>query len=250
MQLLVFVLASAMVLGGALGVILRSQPGPLPRSSLVLTLFGIAVLFVAQNAQFLAVVQVIVYAGAIVVLFLFVIMLLGVDRSEDLRVEPFKVQRPVAVVIGLAIVGLVGTAVLTGAGTSSRAITGEKSLGGTLSGTEPNINKLARSLFSTYVFAFEVTSILLIVAVLATVVLARRPFRVEPPSRSSRCSGRTGASTVRVTARRRAGRRTSKRCGRDAGGARHADADLVPPPGGRPVRHGRRWGCSSGATRS
>jgi NADH-ubiquinone/plastoquinone oxidoreductase subunit 6 len=85
----------------------------------------------------------------------------------------------VAVVIGLAIIGLVGTAVLTGAGTNSRAITGEKSLGGTLSGTEPNINKLARSLFSTYVFAFEVTSILLIVAVLATVILARRPFRVE-----------------------------------------------------------------------
>jgi hypothetical protein len=53
-------------------------------------------------------------------------------------------------------------------------------LGGTLSGTEPNINKLARSLFSTYVFAFEVTSILLIVAVLATVLLARRPFTAEP----------------------------------------------------------------------
>ena len=52
--------------------------------SLVLTLFGIAVLFVAQDASFLAAVQVIVYAGAIVVLFLFVIMLLGVDRAEDL----------------------------------------------------------------------------------------------------------------------------------------------------------------------
>ena len=113
-------------------------------------------------------------------------MLLGVDRSEDLHVEPFKVQRPVAVVIGLAIIGLVGTAVLTGAGTNSRAITGEKSLGGTLSGTEPNINKLARSLFSTYVFAFEVTSILLIVAVLATVILARRPFRIERAEREER----------------------------------------------------------------
>jgi NADH-quinone oxidoreductase subunit J len=79
MQLVVFVLASAMVLGGALGVILRSHPVHCALS-LVLTLFGIAVLFVAQNAQFLAVVQVIVYAGAIVVLFLFVIMLLGVDR--------------------------------------------------------------------------------------------------------------------------------------------------------------------------
>jgi NADH-quinone oxidoreductase subunit J len=185
MQLVVFILAGAMVIGGALGVILRSHPVHCALS-LILTLFGIAVLFVAQNAQFLAVVQVIVYAGAIVVLFLFVIMLLGVDRSEDLRVEPFKVQRPVAIVVGLAIVGLVATAVLAGAGEDSKAITGEKSVGGTLTGSEPNIDKLARSLFSTYVFAFEVTSILLIVAVLATVILARRPFRIERAEREER----------------------------------------------------------------
>ena len=164
MELFVFIVAGAMVLGGALGVILRAHPVH-AALSLVLTLFGIAVLFVAQEAHFLAVVQVIVYAGAIVVLFLFVIMLLGVDRSEDLRIEPFKVQRPVAIVVGVAIIGLVGAAVLAGAGSDSHAITGEKSVGGTLSGTEPNIDKLARSLFSTYVFAFEVTSILLIVAV-------------------------------------------------------------------------------------
>ncbi len=63
------------------------------------------------------------------VLFLFVIMLLGVDRSEDLRVEPFRVQRPVAIIIGVAIVGLVGTAVLSGAGDSSKTITGERSVG-------------------------------------------------------------------------------------------------------------------------
>ena len=179
MELFVFVLAAAMVLGGALGVILRPHPVH-AALSLVLTLFGIAVLFVAQGAHFLAVVQVIVYAGAIVVLFLFVIMLLGVDRSDDLRVEPFRVQRPVAIIIGVAIVGLVGTAVLSGAGDNSRTITGERSVGGTLTGSEPDIEKLARSLFSSYVFAFEATSILLVVAVLATVILARRPFKVEP----------------------------------------------------------------------
>ena len=61
------------------------EPGRRSALSLVGTLFGIAVLFVAQEANFLAAVQVIVYAGAIVVLFLFVIMLLGVDRSDDLR---------------------------------------------------------------------------------------------------------------------------------------------------------------------
>jgi NADH-quinone oxidoreductase subunit J len=180
MELVVFVAAAIMVLGGALGVILRPHPVH-AALSLVLTLFGIAVLFVAQQANFLAVVQVIVYAGAIVVLFLFVIMLLGVDRTDDIRVEPFKVQRPVAIIIGLSIVGLVGAAVLSGAGDESRAITGERSVGGNLADGGPDINQLARSLFSDYVFAFEVTSILLVVAVMATVILARRPFRIEAP---------------------------------------------------------------------
>ena len=87
MELFVFVVAAAMVLGGAVGVVVRSHPVH-AALSLVLTLFGIAVLFIAQEAHFLAAVQVIVYAGAIVVLFLFVIMLLGVDNTEDLHVEP------------------------------------------------------------------------------------------------------------------------------------------------------------------
>ena len=69
--------------------------------SLVLTLFGVAVHFVALGAHFLAAVQVIVYAGAIVVLFLFVIMLLGVDRADDLSIEPFPIQRPLAAVVGI-----------------------------------------------------------------------------------------------------------------------------------------------------
>ena len=77
-----------MVIAGALGVIMRSNPVH-AALSLVLTLFGVAVHFVALEAHFLAAVQVIVYAGAIVVLFLFVIMLLGVDKAEDLSIEPF-----------------------------------------------------------------------------------------------------------------------------------------------------------------
>ena len=97
MELLVFVLASAMVLAGAVGVITYRNPVH-AALGLVLTLFGIAVHFVSMEAHFLAAVQVIVYAGAIVVLFLFVIMLLGVDRAEDLSVEPFQIQRPLAVI--------------------------------------------------------------------------------------------------------------------------------------------------------
>ncbi len=94
---IVFVVAAAIILAGAVGVVLAGNPVH-SALSLVATLFGIAVLFVAQDAHFLAAVQVIVYAGAIVVLFLFVIMLLGVDRSEDLRVDPLGGQRPAAAV--------------------------------------------------------------------------------------------------------------------------------------------------------
>ncbi|HRW40636.1 MAG TPA: NADH-quinone oxidoreductase subunit J, partial [Microthrixaceae bacterium] len=104
-EMFTFLIAGAIVLGGALGVVLLRNPVH-NALSLVGTLFGIAVLFVAQDAQFLAAVQVIVYAGAIVVLFLFVIMLLGVDEAEDLSVEPLVGQRPVAIIAGVAIAGL------------------------------------------------------------------------------------------------------------------------------------------------
>ena len=95
MDWVVFVVSAAAVLAGALGVVLSSHPVH-AALMLVLTLFGVAVLFVAQEAHFLAAVQVIVYAGAIVVLFLFVIMLLGVDRTENVRAERLPGQRPIA----------------------------------------------------------------------------------------------------------------------------------------------------------
>src|SRR5919106_282457 len=104
-ELVVFVVAAVMVLGGAVGVIIRSHPVH-AALSLILTLFGVAVLFVAQEAHFLAAVQVIVYAGAIVVLFLFVIMLLGVDAAEDLSTDPLGGQRPAAAVVSVAGLGL------------------------------------------------------------------------------------------------------------------------------------------------
>jgi NADH-quinone oxidoreductase subunit J len=172
MELVVFVLSAAMVLVGALGVILRSNPVH-AALSLVLTLFGIAVMFVAQEAHFLAAVQVIVYAGAIVVLFLFVIMLLGVDRSEDIRVEPFKVQRPLAAIVGLGVVGLVAASIVA----SRDAIGGGSGSLDTPTSTgngDSNIRQIAESVFGDYVVAFEVTSILLVVAVVGTVMLTRR----------------------------------------------------------------------------
>jgi NADH-quinone oxidoreductase subunit J len=177
METVVFVLAGGMVLAGALGVVLRANPVHCALS-LIVTLFGIAVLFIAQDANFLAAVQVIVYAGAIVVLFLFVIMLLGVDQVENLEVDALKGQRPVAAALGVAAVGLIIMAVFAAGG---RRVTGAHSVSGALTTGEPDINVLAKSLFSDYVFAFELTSLLLVIAVLATVMLARRPRpRVRP----------------------------------------------------------------------
>src|SRR5690606_26833275 len=99
-DVVVFAVAAAAALAGALGVVL-SRNAVHAALGLVLSLFGVAVLFVDLGAHFLAAVQVIVYAGAIVVLFLFVIMLLGVDRSEDLSIEPIAGQRPLAAIAGL-----------------------------------------------------------------------------------------------------------------------------------------------------
>jgi NADH-quinone oxidoreductase subunit J len=177
MDAAVFIVAATIILVGALGVVLRSNPVHCALS-LVMTLFGIAVLFIAQEAQFLAAVQVIVYAGAIVVLFLFVIMLLGVDSAEDLSVEPLAGQRPAAVIAGVAMGGLLLAAIFSGA----RAVTGAKASSGAIDPNEANIVTLARSLFTDYVFAFELTSALLVIAVVGAVVLARRGPKDEEVS--------------------------------------------------------------------
>jgi NADH-quinone oxidoreductase subunit J len=169
MELVIFVLASAMVLGGAVSVVAMRSPVH-AALGLILTLFGIAVHFVALEAHFLAAVQVIVYAGAIVVLFLFVIMLLGVDRVENLRRDPLPIQRPLAVVVGLGTVALVTVAVLRTRDTIARGEELEAA-------DDSNIRLLARNLFSDQVLAFELTSVLLIVAVAGTVLLTRRQPR-------------------------------------------------------------------------
>jgi NADH-quinone oxidoreductase subunit J len=124
---------------------------------------------------------VIVYAGAIVVLFLFVIMLLGVDATEDLRVEPFKVQRPVAAVVGVALVSLLGIAIVVsrdvGTAVSGSGLEVLEADGS--AAHDGNIKAVARDLFSNNVLAFELTSVLLVIAVVGTVMLARKPKRGE-----------------------------------------------------------------------
>jgi len=177
MELVVFVLASAMMLVGALGVITRRNPVH-AALSLILTLFGVAVHFVALEAYFLAAVQIIVYAGAIVVLFLFVIMLLGVDKAEDLATEPLVAQRWLAGIAGLGLLGLLVVAVSWGVEVLRPRGNGLDTAAQGADG-DANIQQLAQSVFGDYVVAFELTSVLLVVAVVGTVMLARRRMAGE-----------------------------------------------------------------------
>jgi len=174
MDWIVFVAAAVAVLSGALGVVLATHPVH-SALMLVLTLFGVAVLFVAQQAHFLAAVQVIVYAGAIVVLFLFVIMLLGVDREEAVEAEELKGQRPVAIALGALLLGEL--ALLS----SMRFRTPSPRLvAGSITPIQPgrsNVEQLAETIFTRYLLAFEMTSVLLVIAVVGAVVLARKPGR-------------------------------------------------------------------------
>ena len=163
-----FVIAAAICVVGALGVVLARNPVH-SALMLVMTLFGVAVLFVEEDAQFLAAVQVIVYAGAIVVLFLFVIMLLGIDQREAIERDPLPAQRPIAICLG--ILGLAEVLLLA----RGQWPSGARSVSGALGSPADNVQVIGRSIFTTYLLAFEVTSALLAVAVVGAVVLARRP---------------------------------------------------------------------------
>jgi NADH-quinone oxidoreductase subunit J len=195
LEYLVFFAAAAMVLGGAIGVITLKNPVH-AALGLVMTLFGIAVQFVAQEAHFLAAVQVIVYAGAIVVLFLFVIMLLGVDNAMDLSIEPIKVQRPLAAIMGLGLASLITAAVIKA--DSSNVLPGAVGDGinvATETGdSDSNIKQLAENLYGDHVFAFQLTSVLLVVAVAGTVVLTRKWPKAEADDAGGPASSATSGA--------------------------------------------------------
>ena len=176
MTVVLFFVFAALTLGGAIGVVLARNPVHCALF-LVLTLVSVAVLFLLQDAQLVAAVQIIVYAGAIVVLFLFVIMLLGVDRP-DRTDEPLRFQRPVALALGAVVLAevlfLAGHRWATGAHTAR----GVPIKGGQFGS---NIERVARVLFTTFLWPFQITAVLLVIAVVGSVVLARRSGeRPEP----------------------------------------------------------------------
>ena len=168
MAAVIFFVCAGLVLTGALGVIIGRNPVH-SALFLLMTLVSIAVLYLQLDAALVAAIQIVVYASAIVVLFLFVITLLGVDRHEP-RDDSHPFQRAAAIVLGaLAFVGVV--IIVHG----NRWVTGAHSTRGALGPADTgNVETLARSLFTDFIWAFEITAVLLVIAVVGGVVLARR----------------------------------------------------------------------------
>ncbi|RKS69214.1 NADH-quinone oxidoreductase subunit J [Motilibacter peucedani] len=134
---------------------------------LVVTMVVLAAFYLAQSAPFLGVVQIVVYTGAVMMLFLFVLMLVGVDSSESL-VETIRGQRLVGLLLALGFAAIV-------VGALGRAAFGDRRpVGLGAANAQGNVQGIAQLLFTRYVFAFEVTSALLITAALGAMVLTHR----------------------------------------------------------------------------
>jgi len=148
---------------------------------LVADFFCLAVFYLMQDAPFLFAVQIIVYAGAIMVLFLFVLMLVGVDRSDSL-IETLRGHRIASVVAGLAFAALLSFAI-------GQAVFDADPVGLAKANEGGNVLAIARLLYTDYVFSFEVTSALLIVAAVGAMVLAHKE-RIGPRKTQRELSNR------------------------------------------------------------
>jgi NADH-quinone oxidoreductase subunit J len=168
-EAITFWVLGAVAVAGAIGVV-AAPKAVYSALSLASTMIALAVLYVAQDALFLGVVQVVVYTGAVMMLFLFVLMLIGVDSAQSL-VETIRGQRLAALLAGL------GFGVLL-IGSIGRGVTGGFA-GLAEANSKGNVQGLAQLIFTRNLWAFELTSALLITAALGAMVLAHRE-RLEP----------------------------------------------------------------------
>ena len=134
----------------------------------------LAFFYIAQGALFLGIVQVVVYTGAVMMLFLFILMLVGVDASDSLT-ETIRGLRPIAITAALGFGGLMVSLI-------GRATLGREPVGLEEANAAGNVQGLAQLLFSTYVWPFEVVSALLITAALGAMVLAHHQREVSRPT--------------------------------------------------------------------
>ncbi|GAC1468242.1 MAG: NADH-quinone oxidoreductase subunit J [Chloroflexota bacterium] len=169
-QSAVFWVAAVSSVIGGIGVISARNP-VYSALSLILTLAQLAIMYVLLNAQFIAAAQILIYAGAVMVLFLFVITLLGVSNYRVVT-EDLPGQRPAAVILG----GLLLVGVIFFVAQSPDAITGGHGNFNALL-AQDNVKAFGAALFTQFVFPFEATALLLIVAMVGAVALGRRHNR-------------------------------------------------------------------------
>ncbi len=173
-EAIAFWILAPIALGGAIGMVL-ARNAVHSALFLVLTMFSLGVFYALEQGPFIGMVQIIVYTGAIMILFLFVLMLVGRDSSDSI-IETLRGQRVAAAVFG------VGFAVLVVAALSRTLSTVPARGLGSAAGYSDNVRQIATLLFSKYVFAFEATSALLITAAVGAMVLAH----VEKPPGTKR----------------------------------------------------------------
>jgi NADH-quinone oxidoreductase subunit J len=166
MQLALFIIFGALALLGAVNLLLQRHPIH-SALSLVVVMMSLAVLYWSLGAEFLAAAQVIVYSGAIMVLFVFVIMLLNAGEEE--QTHGSQAAYNVGIPGAAAIFCLLSFVFL-----SERTAFGSSNAGGYLSSASDNIADISAVLFTKLLLPFEVTSILILVAILGAVVLARK----------------------------------------------------------------------------
>jgi len=139
-------------------------------------MINLAIFYIAQDALFLGIVQIVVYTGAVMMLFLFILMLVGVDSSDSLT-ETIPGLRPIAITAAVGFGGLMVSLI-------GRATIGRNAIGLEAANSIGNVKGIAQLLFSTYVWPFEVVSALLITAALGAMVLAHhQSIQVRPTQR-------------------------------------------------------------------
>jgi len=171
-QISFFVLAIAST-ASALGVIIFKNAVH-SALSLILTLLFLALFYLQLGAMFIAIVQVLIYAGAIMVLFLFVVTMLAPDSSEDEVRDPLRWQRIIAGALGVALVATLSYLLFTGAAAQGNVTTAGANSLSHMVHTQGNIEAFGLALFHGFAFPFEVTSLLIVVAILGALVFGRR----------------------------------------------------------------------------
>jgi NADH-quinone oxidoreductase subunit J len=171
LDLILFLILSLVAIGTAMGMLL-SRNAVYSALFLVLNFITVAVFYLLLGAPFIAMSQITVYAGAIMVLFLFVIMLLGAESLPQAEVLPW--QRPFAIALAVILVGEAAYLLITRA-TSTATVPRP----GEAANTMVNLRELGMALFNQYLLPFEVTSILLLVAMVGAIVLIRKEKRVH-----------------------------------------------------------------------